>query len=93
MTASSTPRALCDACRALLAESGVGEAGVAEDEVHRLLRRACRQAWDEGYHASNVDACMNAEFGTARRSRNPYDEATDEAADEAPPGPGTRRAS
>ncbi|MEF9411852.1 hypothetical protein V4F30_24450 [Rhodococcus sp. IITD102] len=84
MTAAPTPRALCDACRALLAESGVAEA-----EVQRLLRRACRQAWDEGYHASNVDACMNAEFGTARRSRNPYDE----AADEVPPGPGTRRAS
>lgn len=84
MTATPTPRGLCDACRALLAESGVGE-----DEVQRLLRRACRRAWDEGYHASNVDACMNAEFGIGRRSRNPYDE----IAGDTPPDSGTRRAS
>ncbi|CCW15097.1 hypothetical protein QLG13_28550 (plasmid) [Rhodococcus aetherivorans] len=49
------------------------------DEVETLLRQALRRAWAEGYHASNVDACFNAEFGTDRRSVNPYDEPADQS--------------
>ncbi|NCL73596.1 hypothetical protein [Rhodococcus sp. YH1] len=46
-------------------------------EFEALLRQALRRAWAEGYHASNVDACFNAEFGADRRSVNPYDEPSD----------------
>ncbi|MGW3483865.1 hypothetical protein [Rhodococcus rhodochrous] len=46
--------------------------GVGTVEVE-APREALRRAWAEGYHASNVDACFNAEFGTDRRSANPYD--------------------
>ncbi|WP_152975406.1 hypothetical protein [Rhodococcus rhodochrous] len=47
------------------------------DEFEVLLRRALRRARGEGYHASNVDPCFNAAFGTDRRSVNPYDRLTD----------------
>lgn len=79
MAAPMPPPRRCSAGEAPAA----AETGLSGSGVEQLLREACRQAWNEGYHASNVDACMNAEFGGRHRSANPYGESVHEA----PPAP------